>query len=413
MHSRSPLQRRLSFAGKRLLYGKKEAFAVDELLSANASVAKLWFRVVVGVIVIVAIAYAIVMLPEAHLAYVQRAYHAALPIKEYVELENASRGIVLQALGGIAVFLTLYFSLRNVAISEVNAKTALEGQITDRFTKAIEKLGSEKLEMRLGGIYALERIAHDSERDHWPIMEVLTAFVRENAPWDGAAEGQADANGGTAKLPRTDIKAVMTVLKRRRWQCERSSHRLDLSSADLRQVDLSGAYLRRADFSGACLTDALLNGADMEKANFASAVLTRASLDGSFLQEANFEKATLVETSLMRVKADGANFFNASLPLSCAIGASLKLACFRGADLERADYGGASLQHANLMGTRLQGISLHRAHLEWAKLDGADAEGVDFGDTYLQSDLPAVSDTTVVVSDNETAAIPSQKAAQP
>ena len=57
-----------------------------------------------------------------------------------------------------------------------------EGQITDRFTRAIEQLGAEQLQVRLGGIYALERIARDSPGDHWPIMEVLTAFVRENAP---------------------------------------------------------------------------------------------------------------------------------------------------------------------------------------------------------------------------------------
>ncbi|WP_062294251.1 hypothetical protein [Nostoc piscinale] len=36
--------------------------------------------------------------------------------------------------------------------------------------------------MRLGAIYTLERIAKDSAKDHWTIMEVLTAFVRENAP---------------------------------------------------------------------------------------------------------------------------------------------------------------------------------------------------------------------------------------
>jgi hypothetical protein len=63
-----------------------------------------------------------------------------------------------------------------------------EGQITDRFTKAIEQLGSlddkgkPKLEIRLGGIYALERIARDSERDHTVIMEVLTTYVREHSP---------------------------------------------------------------------------------------------------------------------------------------------------------------------------------------------------------------------------------------
>jgi hypothetical protein len=60
---------------------------------------------------------------------------------------------------------------------------AQEGQITDRFSQAIEQLGATNLEVRLGGIYALERVARDSERDHWPIMEIFTAYIREHAPW--------------------------------------------------------------------------------------------------------------------------------------------------------------------------------------------------------------------------------------
>lgn len=54
-----------------------------------------------------------------------------------------------------------------------------QGQLTDRFSKAIEQLGSDKLQIRLGGIYALERIAHDSERDYPTVRNVLTTFVRE------------------------------------------------------------------------------------------------------------------------------------------------------------------------------------------------------------------------------------------
>ena len=69
-----------------------------------------------------------------------------------------------------------------------NLKAVQEGQITERFTKAIEQLGAiddngkPRLELRLGGIHALERIAQESEKDHWPIMEVLTTYVREHAP---------------------------------------------------------------------------------------------------------------------------------------------------------------------------------------------------------------------------------------
>jgi len=54
--------------------------------------------------------------------------------------------------------------------------------VTDRFIKAIEQLGSKELDARIGGIYALERVARDSEKDHRTVMEVLTAFIREHSP---------------------------------------------------------------------------------------------------------------------------------------------------------------------------------------------------------------------------------------
>jgi hypothetical protein len=48
---------------------------------------------------------------------------------------------------------------------------ARQGQVTDRYIKAIEQLGSDKwLDVQIGGIYALERIARDSPRDHPTIM---------------------------------------------------------------------------------------------------------------------------------------------------------------------------------------------------------------------------------------------------
>ncbi len=53
--------------------------------------------------------------------------------------------------------------------------------MTDRYTKAIERLGSDKLDVRIGGIYALERVARDSARDHPTVIEVLAAFIREHS----------------------------------------------------------------------------------------------------------------------------------------------------------------------------------------------------------------------------------------
>ena len=74
-----------------------------------------------------------------------------------------------QILGGTALLSGLYFTWRTLQVNR-------EGQITARFTRAIDQLGAtdeegnKLFEIRLGGIYALERIARESEEDHWPIM---------------------------------------------------------------------------------------------------------------------------------------------------------------------------------------------------------------------------------------------------
>jgi hypothetical protein len=64
---------------------------------------------------------------------------------------------------------------------EAQTEADQQRRITESFSKAIEQLGSEKLEVRVGGIYTLERISRESRSDHWPVMETLTAFVRERA----------------------------------------------------------------------------------------------------------------------------------------------------------------------------------------------------------------------------------------
>jgi hypothetical protein len=94
-------------------------------------------------------------------------------------VQNQVRTTLLQGLGGVALLLGAYFTWRQLRI-------AREGQITERFTRAIDQLGHDHLDVRLGGIYALERIARDSPADRATIGEVLTAFVRSHAPWPPA-----------------------------------------------------------------------------------------------------------------------------------------------------------------------------------------------------------------------------------
>jgi hypothetical protein len=67
-----------------------------------------------------------------------------------------------------------------------------QGQFTDRYSKAIEQLGENKMEVRLGGIYALERLMADKARDQPTILEVLAASVRGTHVGDTSAGENRD-----------------------------------------------------------------------------------------------------------------------------------------------------------------------------------------------------------------------------
>jgi hypothetical protein len=65
---------------------------------------------------------------------------------------DAARGRLLTLGAGLFAAGALMYTARTFGLSR-------EGQVTDRYTKAIEQLGSDKLDVRIGGIYALERVA--------------------------------------------------------------------------------------------------------------------------------------------------------------------------------------------------------------------------------------------------------------
>jgi hypothetical protein len=66
----------------------------------------------------------------------------------------------------------------------VSVSIAAQGQFTERYSRAIEQVGQQgpdRSQIRIGGTYALERVARDSPRDQSTIIEVLVTFIRNNA----------------------------------------------------------------------------------------------------------------------------------------------------------------------------------------------------------------------------------------
>ena len=202
-------------------------------------------------------------------------------------------------------------------------------RITESFARAIEQLGSEQLEVRLGGIHTLARIAQESPADHWPIMETLTAFVREKArlPYpNGKAVEALKEKEQEAGRTLPDVQAALTAIGRRCIVHDTDGQRLDLNGTNLSRVNLENAHLERANLSGAFLMRALLAGAHLEGAYFSGAHLDGAILQFAQLTRASLEGAHLDEANLRGAVLDTVIFCEATLSNACLVDADLSAA---------------------------------------------------------------------------------------
>ena len=200
---------------------------------------------------------------------------------------------IVQAVGGAALLLGLVYTARNLRATQEKLEIDRQGQLTNRFIQATGQLGAElkggerNIEVRLGGIYALNRISKDWPKDYWPIAQILTAYVRHNAKWqDPPANVQQN---------RTEIQAILTVLGHDVPPDDGFSERnkLDLRFADLRGLEFYDAHLEWTDFYGAHLDGAKMWGAVLRHAKLDNAHLAGAILRGAQLQDASLNGADL------------------------------------------------------------------------------------------------------------------------
>ncbi|MCX4462371.1 pentapeptide repeat-containing protein [Streptomyces sp. NBC_01728] len=235
---------------------------------------------------------------------------------------------------------------------------AKEGQITDRYTAAVGNLGEDKMDVRLGGIFALQRIMQDSRRDQPTIANVLATYVRTHATKPPAKGSDVPA----------DVQAALNILATRDISRD-GTFTLDLHAVKLHKV---GPVYRSPGVFGAAFGSANLSGADLSDTSLRNADLTYADLSLAYLTDAYLFHADLTGALLFRADLTGANL--------------------TGADLSRA-----ILTHANLSRTDLTGAYLSDADLTGANLSGANLSGADLSDSFLtkqQLDSALVDDKT-------------------
>jgi hypothetical protein len=246
--------------------------------------------------------------------------------------EATAKKDLLQALGlimaGVAGAIGIFFTWRgqrlareaqedNQRNTQQQLNIALQGQITERFTQAIDQLGktddkgNKVVEVRVGAIHALGQIATQFKEDYcWPIIEILCSYVRFNAPRDPSAEVDADKPRflGHAEM---EIQVSLDIIGR---TTQRPSDPLPLERLiNLQDTDLRNAsFKNNANFARCWLRGADLRGAGFGDTNLRNVAFRDADLSYAYflntqkLENADFENATLEGTLLENVNLSAA-----------------------------------------------------------------------------------------------------------
>ena len=309
-------------------------------------------------------------------------------------LSTTVRNLGLVIGGIIAITLAVWRS----KVAERQAATAQQGLLNERYQKGAEMLGSNVLSVRLGGIYALERLAAEHpEQYHIQIMKLFCAFVRFPTKDQSLESGQVEIEPGTLLGIRQDVEAVMDAIG------SRAESQIALERKASFRLDLRGVDLPKAQFLGANLSNAMFHHSNLSGTNFANtdlsdAFFTFADLSGATLQSMNFTRtrlsfvnlsgAMLEDEDLSGVVFHDANLSRANLHRANLSGATFQDAIVVNAWLECADLSGAGFLSADLSGARFMKADLSGAHFLDANLSKADISGANLSGVEFSSGGP-------------------------
>lgn len=227
--------------------------------------------------------------------------------------------------GGVAAGAALLLAFRRQhhaeATSASNDYDASEKRITELYTKAVEQLGSERAAVRLGGLYALERLAQNTADHRQVVVDVICGYLRMpyDPPDTTAHPPSGDSTPNAVYVPhaadarqpagpadpreehqvRLTAQRILTAHLRK--PADDEAHRqfwdgisLDLTGATLLSLDFSRCVVGEVNFYGATFTGSTtFDQADFQgPAWFNRATFARVRFDGAtFHRDAAFGRA--------------------------------------------------------------------------------------------------------------------------
>ncbi|MEO1582129.1 MAG: hypothetical protein AAFR91_09775 [Pseudomonadota bacterium] len=260
------------------------------------------------IIIFIIFYYAVMIFPEIQILEIN---DPTISNKDLASLENEYRKTILQIIAGTAVAIGLYLTYKRIKVTE-------DGQVTERFTKAIEHLGSKQPSICIGGIYALERIAKDSPKDHWMVMEILSSYIRENSSLEtnnpNTSQGDffdplSNPSSYSKNKIEASIQSALSVILRRNTKNDQRGSQIDLRNCFLSGCTISNASMDNLIIEGSHMTNSVI-----ENTTFENISLTNVKFNNSNINNVNFikircENFEMQNSVINKMNIDQCNFY--------------------------------------------------------------------------------------------------------
>ncbi|GGU07576.1 pentapeptide repeat-containing protein [Actinomadura citrea] len=224
--------------------------------------------------------------------------------------------LVFALVAGVGALVALITAYRRQRVDEAAGERAeriqshaeydaTERRVTDLYAQAVEQLGHDKAAVRLGGLYSLERLAHDHPQHRQTVTDVVCAYLRMpfQLPPPLTSQGE-EPEPGTPLDPASyvarqelQVRLAAQRLLQRHLTTTPPGQAHPATYWDGMIVDLTGAHLVDFDFSHcrpiqATFTDAQFGGdAKFDRAQFSGNLDSgwNAKFDGAhFSRDAHF-----------------------------------------------------------------------------------------------------------------------------
>jgi len=251
-------------------------------------------------------------------------------------LENEFRKTVAQTIGGLLVLGGLFFTWGQLSATRESISISQQVFLTDRYSKAIDQLGSNNPQIRLGGIFSLEKLASGSKEYISVVNKVLATYIRQKSK-------------DTSTYAFEEIQAAVGIIS------FRETNR-DYLIDDDHGVNISNSLLKATNFDNARLAHA-----KMVNSIFTESTFTNADLSNVSGMEADFSKTNLTNSNLSQSNFYGGSFEQSIMKGSVIKNSNFQLVNLSEANLINCDLNGSDLSDANLYGTILYGTDLSKA----------------------------------------------------